>query len=198
MAFTQKGTCNRHFQAIHTTRGQQRQKKKEERLARFLDFTGFRYDRELTIQFCGEGNRKLARVDFVVYRHWGVIIIECDEFAHGHYPVACETARMVDIFAEQVKQGRLDKVRFIRFNPDTFKENGVKVKKPLKRRYEELRQAILKEPEKHFSIKYLFYDQTGPLPDVCLDPEYPRELRDLVDVEEPRGRKRPRAAMEAA
>ena len=73
----------------------------------------------------------------------------------------------------------------------------MKVKIPLKRRYEALRQAILEEPESHSSIKYMFYDRSSPFPHVCLDSAYPRELRDLVDVEESRGRKRPRAAMEA-
>jgi hypothetical protein len=34
---------------MHTLRGQQRQKKKEQALARFLDQTGFRYEREVTV-----------------------------------------------------------------------------------------------------------------------------------------------------
>ena len=55
------------------------------------------------------------------------IIIECDEFAHEHYQAAREAGRMTDVFGEMVKQGRLDKLRFIRFNPDEFKENGAKV-----------------------------------------------------------------------
>jgi hypothetical protein len=88
---------------VHTERGQQRRKRKEEHLARFLDATGFRYDRELVIKFCGEGNRNFARLDFVVYREWGVCIVELDEDQHKAYPVECETARMMDIFAEQVK-----------------------------------------------------------------------------------------------
>ena len=45
-------------------------------------------------------------------------------------------------------------------------------------RYNTLREAIMQEPEKHFSIKYLYYDQSSPYPEVCLDPTYPRELRD--------------------
>ena len=109
-------------------------------------------------------------------------IIELDEDQHKHYPVECETARMMDIIAEQVKDGRPDKVRIIRFNPDSYTENGQRAKTPLKERYDALRETILQEPEKPFSIKYLYYDQSCPLPEVCLDPAYPGELRDLVET----------------
>jgi hypothetical protein len=40
----------------------------------------------------------------------------------------------------------------------------------------------MQEPSKHFSIKYLYYDSSSPLPEVCLDPAYPRELRELVEM----------------
>ena len=89
---------------------------------------------------------------------------------------------MMDIFAEQVKVGRLDKIKFIRLNPDSCTENGQPAKTPLKQRYNVLRETILQEPAKHFSIKYLYYDQSSPYPEVCLDPAYPRELRDLVET----------------
>jgi hypothetical protein len=61
-----------------------------------------------------------------------------------------------------------------------------------------LRKTILEEPQTHFAVKYLFYDRSSPYPDVCLDPAYPRELRDLVEIEgqPPRGLKRPRNATE--
>ena len=92
-------------------------------MAWFLTSVGVRFDREATIQFCGEGNQRRARVDFVIYHSWGADILEVDEFQHDHYPVACDTARMMDILAEHVKSGRLDKCRFIRYNPDAFFEN---------------------------------------------------------------------------
>jgi hypothetical protein len=128
------------------------------------------------------GNQNFARLDFVIYREWGVCILELDEDQHRHYPVECETARMMDIFAQQVKAGRLDKIRIIRLNPDGYAENGKAKKTPLKERYDTLRETILQEPEKPFSIKYLFYDQSSPFPEVCLDKAYPKELRDLVET----------------
>ena len=87
---------------------------------------------------------------------------------------------MSDIFGEHVKAGRFDKIRIIRFNPDAFKENGKPAKVTPKARYDSLREAIMKEPAKQFSIHYLFYDQSSPYPEVCLDPAYQRELRALV------------------
>jgi hypothetical protein len=151
-------------------------------VARFLDTTGFRYDRELTMSFCGEGNKKSARLDFVIYREYGVCILEVDEDQHRHYPIECEVARMTDIFAEQVKAGRLDNVKVVRFNPDAFRESGKLTRVPMKERHERLLQAIMTPPANHFSITYLYYDQSSPYPDVCLDPAYPRELRGIVEV----------------
>jgi hypothetical protein len=167
---------------MHTERGQQRQKRKEERVAQFLTSIGVRFDRETTIQFCGDGNKRCARVDFAIYHAWGVDVLEVDEFQHEHYPVACETARMLDIFAEHVKGGRLDKCRFIRYNPDMFFENTLPHKVAPKDRLERLRQTLATEPDKHFSIAYLFYNQSAPLPDVCFDPAYPRELREIASA----------------
>ena len=166
--FTQRQHLTQHIAAAHTERGQQRQKRKEERVARFLDASGFRYDRELTIQFCGEGNKRYARLDFVVYRDYGACIIEVDEDQHSHYPL--------------VKAGRLDKIKLIRFNPDAVRENGRLANVPTKDRHAKLLEAILQPPTKHFSITYLFYDQSSPYPEVCLHPAHPRELRDLVEV----------------
>ena len=180
--FSDRKALEKHVAAVHSERGQQRRKKKEEHLARFLDTTGFRYKREQVIRFCGEGNQKFARLDFIIYREYGVCIVELDENQHKHYPIECEAARMMDIFAEQVKVGRLDKIKLIRMNPDAYAENGRAAKTPLKQRYEALREAILQEPAAHFSIKYLFYDQSSPYPEVCLDPAYPRELRELVET----------------
>jgi hypothetical protein len=167
---------------MHTERGEQRQKKKEQRVARFLTSVGVRFEREVTVQFCNEGNKRFARVDFVVYQAWGVDILEVDENQHEHYAATCETARMLDIFAEQVKAGRLDKIRFLRYNPDAFFDNTQACRVAPKDRLERLRQTLATEPDKHFSVVYLFYNQNSPLPSVCFDPAYPRELREIASA----------------
>ena len=89
---------------------------------------------------------------------------------------------MMDIFGEMVKAGRLDKIKIVRLNPDSHTENGQRKRTTLKQRYEALREVIMQEPANHFSIKYMYYDQSSPYPEVCLDPAYPRELRELVEM----------------
>ena len=180
VAFRQPSDLKKHKQSIHTKEGHQRQKRKEERVARFLEAQGLRFDREATIHFCGDGNKSCARLDFVLYRDWGVAIVEVDEHQHVHYPVICETARMMDVLTEQVKVGRMDKTKFIRYNPDAFKYNFKPSRVQTTERHARLMKAIQEEPRHQFEICYMFYDQCSPLPEICLDPEYSRELRKLV------------------
>jgi hypothetical protein len=171
-----------HKRALHTARGQQRQKKREEQVAKALVNAGITFDREATVNFCGQANKTLARVDFVIYREWGTILLEVDEHQHEHYAVTCEAARMLNVFGEQMKQDRAGKFEFIRFNPDAYSENGVPQKTILKNRFATLLQSIKQEPEKQYSVTYLFYTRTDcPLPDVCLDPEFPSSLRAIVN-----------------
>jgi hypothetical protein len=181
--FVQSGDLGRHRRYIHTTRGQQRQKKKEERVARFLTDSGVIFDREVVVNFCGEAERRLARVDFTIYREWGTDIVECDEEQHSHYPTGCDAARMLNVFAEIMKRGdRAGKVRFIRFNPDAYNLDGEKQKTTQHDRHAALLRVLKTPPEQQFSVTYLCYDRTGPLPDVCLDPEYPATMRAISSV----------------
>ena len=182
-AFAHPVTLAYHHRAIHTERGRQRQKKREEQVARALVNAGVTYDREVTVQFCGEANKTLARVDFVIYRVWGSVLVEVDEHQHEHYPVSCEAARMLNIFGEQMKQGRAGKIHVIRFNPDEYSEGVVEQKTLLKHRLATLLETIEREPERQYSVTYLYYTRTdSPLPDTCLDPEYPGSLRAIVNA----------------
>ena len=181
--FAQKCNLDKHKRCMHTARGQQRQKKKEERVARFLTDSGVTYEREVVVNFCGEAERRLARVDFTVYRTWGTDVVECDEEQHRHYPIGCDAGRMLNVFAEIMKRGdRAGKLRFIRFNPDAYKLDGEKQQTLQRDRQVALLRVLNTEPEQQFSVVYLFYDRTGPLPDVCLDAEYPSTLRAIASV----------------
>ena len=119
-------------------------------------------------------------MDFVVYRPWGVVLLEVDEDQHKHYGVICDAARMMDLLAEQVKAGRQDKFKLIRFNPDGYTLGGKAQKTPQKERRATLLQELAREPASQFEIRYLYYDQATQLPDVCSDSDYPAELRELV------------------
>jgi len=172
-----------HKEALHTARGQQRQKKREERVAKALANAGITFDREVTVQFCGQANRSCARVDFAIYREWGTVLLEVDEHQHQHYAVTCEAARMLNVFAEQMKQGRAGKFHFVRFNPDAYSEGGEVQKTLLNDRLAALIHRINCEPVQQYSVTYLFYDRTdSPLPDVCLDADYPGSLRAIVNM----------------
>ena len=172
-----------HKRSIHTTRGQQRQKKKEERVARFLTESGVTYEREVVVNFCKEAERRLARVDFTIYREWGTDILECDEDQHTHYDIGCDAGRMLNVFAETLKRGdRAGKLGFVRFNPDAYKLDGEKQKTLQSDRHAALLRVLNTPPEQQFSVVYLFYDRTGPLPDCCLDPGYPSTVRALASA----------------
>ena len=180
--FAQRSALAGH-KRIHTARGQQRQKKKEERVARFLTESGVTFEREVVVNFCGEAERRHARVDFTVYREWGTDVVECDEEQHSHYTIGCDAGRMLNVFAEILKRGdRAGKLRFIRFNPDAYKVSGVKQKTLQRDRQAALLKVLNSPPEQQFSVTYLFYDRTGPLPDVCLDAEYPSTLRAIASA----------------
>ena len=89
---------------------------------------------------------------------------------------------MLNIFGEQMKQGRAGKFHIIRFNPDAYAENGVSQKALTKDRMASLLETIEREPPRQYSVTYLYYTRTDtPLPDVCLDPDYPGSLRAIVN-----------------
>ena len=89
---------------------------------------------------------------------------------------------MLDIFGEQMKQGRAGKFHIIRLNPDAYSEAGVTQKTLLKDRLGTLLQTLDYEPVHQYSVTYLYYTRTdSPLPDVCLDPEFPGSLRAIVN-----------------
>ncbi len=177
-SFVQSAHLTGHKRAIHTARGTQRQKKKEERVGRFLTDAGITFEREVVVNFCGEAERRHARVDFTIYRDWGTDVVECDEEQHQHYPIGCDAGRMLNVFAEILKRGdRAGKLRFTRYNPDSYKVDGVKQKTLLRDRHAALLNVLNTPPDQQFSVSYLFYDRTGPLPDICMDAEYPSTLR---------------------
>ena len=90
---------------------------------------------------------------------------------------------MLNVFAEITKRGDgAGKLRFIRFNPDAYKLDGEKQMTLQRDRHATLLRVLNTEPEQKFSVVYLFFDRTGPLPDVCLDPDYPSMLRSIASV----------------
>lgn len=181
MAYHSRSNLKDHHIRNHTERGIQRRKKKEEKIHRHLEASNIKFDREVRVNFCGEGNKKYARVDFVISREWGRVILEVDESQHSHEEVLCETARMADLLTEIVKQSQGGKTRIIRYNPDAFKSKGQKGKVTAAIRHCILNAQIEREPVVETEICYLFYDsENGLLPDVCFHEDYPTSLRELI------------------
>ena len=73
-------------------------------MAKALAKAGVTFDREVYVRFSGEADRRSARVDFVINREWGSVLLEVDEHAHEHYPVSDEANRMRNAFAEQMRR----------------------------------------------------------------------------------------------
>jgi hypothetical protein len=173
-----------HFERNHTERAHQRRKKKEERLYKFLTSTGYAPDRETVIQFCGEGSKKLARLDFTIYKTDRVVIVECDENWHSREPVLCEVTRMLDVAAQHQMRSELP-LHFVRFNPDGYTVDGRPQKPKMADRYKELLLAIEEPVTAPLTITYICYGATAGTADVTNSDEFPPDLREACRTRVP-------------
>jgi hypothetical protein len=175
--FVKASDLKKHFERNHSERGIQRRKRKEERLFKFLQSSGYAPDRETVVQFCGQGSKKLARLDFTIYKTDRVIVVECDEQGHSHEPVLCEVTRMLDVAAQHRMKSELP-LHFIRFNPDTFTVDGWAPKPKMAERHKELLLAIEEPVTAPLAITYVCYSSTAGVADVTNSEDFPPELRE--------------------
>lgn len=172
---TTSSHLKQHKQTWHTERGQQQRKKREEQVARFLTEAGIAFERETCVNFCGDAEKKYARVDFVCYFEDRVVCLEVDEDQHAHYGVACDVARMLNIAAQHTLRSPLP-LHFIRFNPDAWRVDGQKEKTLCRQRHSWILRELLR-PVQDFTITYLCYDMADGRPAVLADGEFPEELK---------------------
>jgi hypothetical protein len=175
--YVKAGDLKAHFERNHTERAHQRRKKREERLYKFLRSVGYSPDRETVVQFCGQGSKKLARVDFLIYKIDRVVAVECDERAHGSEPVLCEVTRMLDVTAQHRLTSDLP-LHFVRFNPDGYVVDGRAQKPKMAERHRELVLAIEEPLTAPLAITYICYSSTAGVADVTKSDDFPPELRD--------------------
>jgi hypothetical protein len=138
-------------------RPSKRARTKEEKIKKELEtedeLRKFVYNKECTDNrtICGR-----YRPDFLYDRTTYFVILEVDEYEHHIYDTGCELIRM-----NNIAYGLGLPTIFIRFNPDTYKENGEIKKTSYKKRLEILKSALLetfaKEPTEYLTIKKLFY-----------------------------------------
>jgi hypothetical protein len=176
--FVQASNLKAHFERNHTEQAHQRRKKKEERLYRYLTSVGYSPDRETVIQFCGEGSKKLARLDFAIYKVDRVVVIECDEREHNSEAVLCEVTRMLDVAAQHRLRSDLP-LHFIRFNPDGYQVNGRAQKPKMAERHKELLLAIEEPVAAPLTISYICYSSTAGVANVMSSDEFPPDLREV-------------------
>jgi hypothetical protein len=167
----------RHFERNHTERAHQRKKKREEQLYKYLTSVGYSPDRETVVQFCGQGSKKLARLDFSIYKLDRVVVVECDEREHSSESVLCEVTRMLDVAAQHRMTSDLP-LHFIRFNPDGYVVDGRAQKPKMAERHRELVLAIEEPLTNPLAITYICYSSTAGVADVTKSDDFPPELRD--------------------
>ena len=167
-----------HFERNHLERAHQRRKKRDEQLYKYLTSVGYSPDRETAVPFCGQGSKKLARLDFAIYKLDRVVVVECDEREHDREPVLCEVTRMLDVAAQHRLSSDLP-LHFIRFNPDGYKVDGRPQKPKMGERHKELLLAIEEPLTAPLAITYICYSSTAGVADVTKSDDFPPELRDV-------------------
>ena len=147
-------------------------KSKELELHRALTDAGVVFEYQVHIPFaqCGLASEtKRAFLDFVVSKPWGAVVIECDEEAHRAYDPSCDPRRDFDV-AAAVTLGSGHKLRFVRYNPDAFKVDGVTCRVSKPERVRRLLEVLGRpEPAAHLERLFLFYDHESgaTLPEVA-------------------------------
>jgi hypothetical protein len=170
--YVKANDLKQHIERNHTERAHQRGKRKEERLYKFLASAGYAPDREPINQLCGEGSKKFARLDFVIYKTDRVVIVECDEDGHSRESVLCEVTRMLDVAAQHTMKSELP-LHFIRFNPDGYTVDGWAPKPKMAERHKELVLAIEDPVTAPLTITYICYATTAGTADVTKSDEFP-------------------------
>jgi hypothetical protein len=183
--FSQSGNLKTHFKSMHTREGQQRHKKTENHVMKFLDSVGISYDREVHISYSciDDTSKKSCRIDAVIEcpeRNLR-ILLEVDEYQHCAYPVSCELAKMMDSTACMRLGGETHKLLWLRFNPDAYQVDGSTVKTLKIDRYKQLEHVIRTHvPEKDMEVMYLYYSTQDGFPCVISDIEYSDSFKSFV------------------
>jgi hypothetical protein len=173
-----------HIERNHSERAHQRKKKREEQLYKFLTSAGYSPDRETIVPFCGQGSKKLARLDFTIYKTDRVVAVECDEREHDRESVLCEVTRMLDVAAQHRLTSDLP-LHFIRFNPDGYKVDGRAQKPRMAERHKELVLAIEEPLSTPLAISYICYSSTAGVANVTKSDEFPPDLREACKTRLP-------------
>ena len=167
---------------MHSVQGMQRQKRKEEWVARQLAENGFTAERELRIAFtCFDSPGKFASLDHVTDMGRYIGIGETDEFQHKGNAISCELRRMMDVSTAIMCAGETRPQVWFRYNPDGYKVDGCRKKITWKEKMAILVQAMKTHiPTQSVEIVYLFYDTINGKPAIFNDVAYDETVKSMV------------------
>ncbi|GAQ92195.1 hypothetical protein KFL_009420060 [Klebsormidium nitens] len=170
-AFSRGDPLKTHTFYYHTKEGQQRRKREEERIAKLLTKAGLPFKREHHVTFdCLGGS--FARIDFILDHKGKIIVIEVDEYQHEGYGVACDVARMLQIYEAWAIEGNSLPVHIIRYNPHAFQIDGKRAAVTRKIREARLLEAIDEAAEMESEglyVQYMYYDLKDGKPTIMED-----------------------------
>jgi KRAB domain-containing zinc finger protein len=139
-------------------------------------------EREVRIDFkCM--NSTWCNLDFVYYFEDRIIIIECDEYQHKEYhngDITCDISRVFKVLETLAINSDFRPLHLIRFNPDSFKVDGITKRVSMVNRYKTLLEYIAK-PITELTISYLFYNTVEGKLELTLSEEYTPELKESYD-----------------
>jgi hypothetical protein len=137
-------------------------KTKEIAVRNFINnnFDGFEHDHPLWVNGCDCTHKR--RIDHRKVINETLLATETDEFQHKPYDKQDEIIRYDDLI--MVHGG---KSIFIRFNPDSYRDNGILMNPPMEERLEVLKKEIEKqikriennENTEFIEIIYMYYDK---------------------------------------
>ena len=100
---------------------------------------------------------------------------------HIGIPIQDECARLLAIIAELSRASPDRQILVIRYNPDTYAQNGQVVKPTAEQHLDVIQRALRYEPEAQITVVYLFYRQSaGKLPSAANAAAYDARLRQYV------------------
>ena len=172
--FAKANSLQMHMQSFHAENPKALTKSKELDIYQSLETAGidFEYQKHLPFRSCGLASETAgAFIDFSIQKHWGVILLECDEQQHSAYDPSCDVRRDFDSCAS-ITLGSQHKAVILRYNPDAFQIGGRTrrtTKKERQTKLIETLQAWDEDPalELGFARFFLFYDaadDAAPLP----------------------------------
>lgn len=192
-ASSQSGHLLTHVKRMHTAEGQARHKETENAMHKALlrrgvviDYGGEGKNPNQAVDFgCLGGTR--AFIDFVCQTDDLLEFWECQEHQHTQYALSCETRRWTDSYAAVAIGGTLGKrgLLFVLVNPsDPYSVDGMAQDKKFNERMDQVVDYV-KNPKtrsrKPFRLLFAFYNCHKGRPDICDDPDFPRELLECVE-----------------